>query len=101
MIQLKMYGMNVIRPNLDNTSKPKEKKEDQLPSTLDDVDSFLEKATSEQPSRITMSTPSIPGVSEAGLTLRKENEPYNTVCPCDIDEIAPQKGEVGFTFLFI
>lgn len=86
-----MYGMNVIRPDLEKKSPPAEA---QLPSTLDDVDSFLSKATTEKPSRIRMSD-SVPGL-ESSSVLRLENEPYNQVYACDINEISPQKGEVRF-----
>lgn len=94
LIHMRMYGMDVIHPNLEKTKSIETIKQSQLPSNLDEVDSFLSKATNEKPSPITMKDESSPRLSKSNSILRKEGEPYNEVHGCDIDEIAPQKGEV-------
>lgn len=93
MIQLKMYGMNVIEPKLDSPQKNTEK--DYLPSNLEDIDSYLSKATSNKPSRIEMEDPVVLGLAQTSHVLRKDGEPYNQVNACEIDEVAPKPGEVG------
>ena len=63
LISLKLYGMDT--PEEETT-----KKENMLPSTLDEIDSFIETSTS-------------------------QSAPYNTVMACDLSEETPQSGEVG------
>lgn len=93
MIQLKMYGMNVMQPKLEKTEKKTQK--DDLPSNLEDIDSYLSKATTNKPSRIEMEEPAVPGLTQDNHVLRKEGEPYNQVYACEIDEVAPKPGEVS------
>ena len=76
MITLKMYGMDCA---------PKEEPSERLPSSLDEIDSFIRKATTEEHD----------DQRKTAKRLRQENEPYNTVCACEIDEISPQRGEVS------
>ena len=74
-----MYGMDSV---------PKEEVKDALPSSLEEVDSFIQKATTETP----------PPRKISQRRLRKEGEPYNSVYACEIDEVIPQRGEVKIDY---
>lgn len=76
MISLKLYGMDT--PEEETT-----KKENMLPSTLDEIDSFIETSTSQSATRT------------SHHTMRPDSAPYNTVMACDLSEETPQSGEVG------
>ena len=91
LIHLKMYGYDPILPKLE---KP-QKSNDSFPSNLDEIDSFLSKATSEKPAPfIQMKEPTIPGLEKKTSRLRQDSEPYNAVYACDVNEQSPQRGEV-------
>ena len=76
LITLKMYGMDCV---------PKEEPIEKLPSSLDEIDSFINKATAEEHDV----------QKKVAKRLRQENEPYNSVYACEIDEVSPQRGEVN------
>ena len=70
-----MYGMDCV---------PKEEPIEKFPSSLDEIDSFINKATTEEHDV----------QKKVAKLLRQENEPYNSVYACEIDEVSPQRGEV-------
>ena len=76
LISLKLYGMDT--PEEETT-----KKENTLPSTLDEIDSFIETSTSQSATRT------------SHHTMRPDSAPYNTVLACNLSEETPQSGEVG------
>lgn len=78
LITLKMYGMDSV------TEEAKVEPKDALPSSFEEMDSFIQKATTEAP----------PPRKNAQRRLRKEGEPYNSIYACEIDEVSPQRGEV-------
>ena len=57
---------------------------EKLPSSLDEIDSFINKATAEEHDV----------QKKVAKRLRQESEPYNSVYACEIDEVSPQRGEV-------
>ncbi|KAK8821816.1 hypothetical protein WA556_002261, partial [Blastocystis sp. ATCC 50177/Nand II] len=77
LITLKMYGMDSV------TEEAKVEPKDALPSSLEEMDSFIQKATTEAP----------PPRKNTQRRLRKEDEPYNSIYACEIDEVSPQRGE--------
>ena len=93
-----MYGFDPILPKLEKPSDAKNSNNlgNQLPSNLDEVDSFLSKATSEQPiPSIQMKEETIPGLEKKKSSrLRQKNEPFNSVSACEVNETSPQRGEV-------
>ena len=97
LIHLKMYGYDPILPKLEKTPKSNlvNDSNDSFPSNLDEVDSFLSKATSEKPAPfIQMNEPAVPGLEKKTSRLRQDFEPYNSVFACDVNEQSPQRGEV-------
>ena len=76
LITLEMYGMDRFPPNVDSET---------LPNTAEGVSEFVEKISS----RMELKDRS-PGMRR----LRQENEPFNAVNACSIEEDRPKKGEV-------
>ena len=76
LITLEMYGMDRFPPNVDSET---------LPNTAEGVSEFVEKISS----RVELKDHS-PGMRR----LRQENEPFNAVNACSIEEDRPKKGEV-------
>lgn len=100
---LKLYGMDQVK--LPSSSSAKE---DALPSSLDEMDSFIEQATNNS-SPISFANRSEKAFHSSGeeesvdsplsrpvvRSLREEGKPYNSILACEIDEVTPQRGEVG------
>ena len=75
LISLKLYGMD--------TPEEETTKENTLPSTLDEIDSFIETSTNQSATRT------------SHHTMRPDSAPYNMVMACELSEETPQRGEVG------
>ena len=105
LLSLKLYGMNPKEEREEVLPKTEVSEEDQLPSSLEEMDKFIAKATSDS-KRISfldrpvevVDTETLDPISESQLRrLREEDKPYNTVIGCEIDEVTPQRGEVGMS----
>lgn len=111
---LKLYGMDPVElptekalPSNRLSSPQLSKKEDDLPSSLDEMDSFIANAvnSSDRPSltnreeKVFQSpgegSESSPFEQPTVRSLRGEGKPYNSIMACEIDEVTPQRGEVG------
>lgn len=80
LISLKLYGM-------DTPEDEASQKETTLPSSLDEIDSFIETSTSQSATRT------------SHHTMRPDSAPYNTVMACELSEETPQRGEVDVAFI--
>ena len=94
-------------PSKHSSSSQLSKKEEDLPSSLDEMDSFIANAvnTSDRPSLTNREekvfhspkeeSESNPFEQPIVRSLRGEGKPYNTIMACEIDEVTPQRGEVS------
>ena len=98
----------------DRQSSPhSSKKEEDLPSSLDEMDSFIENAVStpDRPSFANREEKVLHPANEESnespfetpivRSLRGEGKPYNTIMACEIDEVTPQRGEVSIDLVMI
>lgn len=101
LLSLKLYGMNPKEEREEVLPKTEVPEEDQLPSSLEEMDKFIAKATSDSKRISFLDRPvevvdkeTLDPISESPLRrLREEDKPYNTVIGCEIDEVTPQRGE--------
>lgn len=101
LLSLKLYGMNP-KESEEETSKRDVPKEEALPSSLEAVDAFIDKVTSDsnrisfldRPGEVVDKSNVDPIAGTSMRKLREEDMPYNTVIGCEIDEVTPQRGEV-------
>ena len=107
MDSIKLSTEKALPSNLPSSSQLS-KKEDDLPSSLDEMDSFIANAVSpsDRPSLANREEKVFHSPKEESernpfeppivRSLRGEGKPYNTIMACEIDEVTPQRGEVSF-----